>query len=189
MSLEEIERHIKKEEKEKVHRILSEAKAKYYAILTSSSATIEKLRSDNSIRIKAEISRILDTEVNTAKAEAEKRYNTAFSDKIDEISQSIESALASFVATEPYDKLLFILVKRATKELGPGAKVYVNDRDLKKTRDKFPDLDIKSAKNEFVGGVKAVSKDGFKGVDLSLEDILRRKKDILVSKLSQRILS
>jgi vacuolar-type H+-ATPase subunit E/Vma4 len=188
MSLEEIERHIKREEKEQVNKILSEAKAKYYSILSSSSKTIEKIRTDNSTRMKAEISRILDTETNAAKADAEKQYNLAFSDKIEEISRNIKSTLEAFVVTEGYHKLLYSLVGRAVGELGQDSTVYVNERDLKEVQTKFTNLTVKSAKAEFIGGVKAVSKDGFRSVDLSLEDILRRKKGIFMSKLSQHIL-
>jgi vacuolar-type H+-ATPase subunit E/Vma4 len=188
MSLEEIERHIKREEKEQVNKILSEAKAKYYSILSSSSKTVEKIRADNSAKMKAEISRILDTETNAAKAEAERHYNLAFSDKIKEISRNIKSTLESFVATESYGKLLYSLIKRAVDELGQDSTIYVNERDLKNVQAKFPDLAVKSAKAEFIGGAKAISKDGFRSVDLSLEDILRRRKDVFTAKLSQRIL-
>lgn len=187
MSLEGIEKHIKQEEKERVRSILSAAKKKYYLILANSAKKVEKTMSDNSSKMKFDMNSLFDAEVNAAKAEAEKRYNLAFSEKLNEISKNTEKVLGEFVETENYKELLKKLVNKAHTELGEETSIYVKDRDLELVKSAFPNLKVSSTNEKFIGGVKAMSKDGSMGVDLTLKELLRRNNDVLIANISKRI--
>lgn len=188
MSLEEIERRIKQEEKEKVHKLLSNAKKTYYTVMAASAKRVEKVRLEWTVRTKTEVNALLDTEINAAKAEAEKRYNAAFSTVMEDTLHMVPSALAAFVKTSAYKRLLSKLAKKASAELGEDAVFYVTKADLEWVKKEYPKLNILAAKDAFVGGVRAVSKDGFTGIDFSLEYIIRRNKDAFTSELSQHML-
>ncbi|MCL5009913.1 MAG: V-type ATP synthase subunit E [Candidatus Parvarchaeota archaeon] len=187
MGLEEIEKHIRQEEKESIRNILSEAKKKYYTALADSTKKVEKIRSDSHDKIKHEADLLLDTEVNAAKADAEKRYNTIMESKLTDAYKSLQTVIVEFVAKEQYKKLLFELIEKASKELNPDSVFYVNQRDVKIVQEKLPKLRIVAADNEFIGGVKGSSKDGLLVVDFSLEEMLRRKKSVLIERISECI--
>ncbi len=184
MGLEEIEEHIKREEKSKIVKISTEAKRKYYEILTESARKAEEINAASDQKIRDEVSELIDSEINSARVEAERRYNLAYSNKLESNVRKIHDALQDFVKTEAYNSFLFEIINRITKSLGEDSEISVNPRDLKMAKEKFPNLRIIASKAKFIGGAKAVSPDGMTGIDLSLEDVMRRKREEIISRIS-----
>ncbi len=187
MGLEEIEEHIRSEEKAKVVKISTDAKRRYYEILTESAKKTEDMRLAGSKRIKDDTARVIDAEVNAARVDAERDFNLAYSQKLESNLQKAYSVLPDYVKTAGYTDLLYNLVDRITKSLGEDAEIHVNERDLKTVKDKFPDLKIIGEKKGFIGGAMANSPDGMTGIDLTLEEIIRRKREEIIARLAEYI--
>lgn len=137
----------------------------------------QKAKADNDAK------QLLMREMSRANIEAKGIYQKAVNDVINESFDALYGNLNEYTESTDYSKLLAKLAKTATDELGAGCRIILNKKDVQKMKGTAKDITIEESKEDFVGGLRATSKDGKMYVDYSLGKIIESLKEQMAVKL------
>ncbi len=129
----------------------------------------EEYASASKARAAAESSRIIASETSKANIDAKHIIDEATMERLSQALNYITDNLKDYAKTDGYAKLLSVIADKARGELGE-CTIYVQKQDLKAVPGS------QQANEKFIGGIKAVSKDGSKEVDYTLESIFSTLK-------------
>lgn len=181
MGLEEIISNIENDTKAKVNKVVDDAKAEASRIRDNAAKDAAEYTSEMRFRSQTEANQLVARETSKADIEAKQIYQNAVSTVLGGTISTIQDNLSGYVKSDAYVKLLNKLAARAIDELDGDCTITVQKADLPKL--KGIDAKVVAAKDNFVGGLKAVSKDESMYVDYSLEAILEGMKDQLATNL------
>ncbi len=183
MGFEEILESIKKQKADRLREISGNSDDEVAKILSKASAEVSEHSKNLKAKAKLEREQIMNREMSKAAIKAKSAYNG-------EVNAAIESALnvimenyPKYMKTSQYEKLIAKLASVAMKELGSDCTVIIGKEDAKlisKGKQKFA---IADAGSEFVGGLKAISKDGKREVDYTLKSIIENSKNDIANKV------
>lgn len=113
--------------------------------------------------------------------EAKKKLIMRREEIINEIMATATAKLSEFKKSGEYEKWLFEKIKKASFEVGDGAKiVYISANDIQfkdKIESNFGEnITVEAAENDFFGGVKLLNTDRRVSVDYSFKEMLDEQK-------------
>lgn len=184
MGLEEIIKDIDTDTKSRAKQVLDQAHSDAKKILDSSlaeeKAIYEAAESKAAIDSRQELVR----ETSRANVEAKGIYQQAVSEYIKTATDTLTKSLQAYANSAQYKKLMPKLAESASSQLGSGCTITVQARDLKLLSGaSVGDAKITKSKEQFAGGLKAVSQDGKRYIDYSLESIAESLSDNIAVKL------
>jgi V/A-type H+-transporting ATPase subunit E len=169
-----------------IENIDADTRAKVASILDGAGKDAQRIREEaqkrandhiEAIKKKAQndASRLIARELSRANIESRRIYQDAITSVIDGTLESLSKSLQEYTKSTDYPSLLNKLATLAAKELGSDCIIYVQKADISKI--KKVTGSIAEAKEEFVGGLKALSSDKKMSVDFTLENIFENLKD------------
>jgi len=180
MGFEEILKSINSHTEKELQAIAASTKEEVALIMKHASDESESYAKELKQKSDSESARIIASEISKANIEAKHIIDRAVEEKLEAAMQRINSYLKDYTASEAYAKLLQKMAQSAERELGQ-CTIFVRKQDMKL----LPGA--KLSKDSFIGGLKAVSNDGAKEVDYTLESVLAalnyRLSAVLVKKI------
>lgn len=186
MGLESILSEIENNRKERIDALRQEYDKKTGELVISTEKQINNIRAES----EAMLARQLE--------EARARYSTAL--EIEErrilkerkdhlISDALllfDELATSFYKTKEYKKILASMVKSAKELLGKDCKIFASESDLESLGETKGVHKLQKA-SRFTGGIFAVSSDGKKELDLTMDTIMEAIKENLIAEVAVRI--
>lgn len=166
-------------------------KAKVASVLDGAGREAQKIREDaqkdanlhienTKRKAQGDAARLIAREFSRANIESRKIYQDAVTATIDGALDSLSGSLQEYVKSTDYARFLNKSADLAAKELGEDCTIYAQKADLPKIKHGG----AAEAKDQFSGGIKAVSSDGKRSVDFTLESVFQNlKEDIAVQLL------
>ncbi len=180
MGLEEILANIERDTKAKMSQIAVEAENNAKRETEEAQKRAEAYNRHMEQKAQGDSSRLLARELSRANIEARRIYGEALESTINSTLDEVRESLNDYAKGADYPGLLNKLAKAAYDELGSDCMLYLQKRDLPKLK-VAKGIDPKESKEEFSGGLKAVSKDGRLSIDYTLENLFSMvKEDIAV---------
>ncbi len=183
MGLEEIIKNIDIETKARAKQIndgaIIEARKTEDMAEEQAQAYLDEMKSKSD----SDAKQLLTRELSRANIEAKGIYQKAVNDVINESFNALYDNLNEYTESADYSKLLAKLAKSAMEELGPGSRIILNKKDVQKVKAAVKEANIEESKEDFVGGLRATSKDGKMYVDYSLGKIIDSLKEQMAVKL------
>jgi vacuolar-type H+-ATPase subunit E/Vma4 len=176
MGLEEILANIERDTKAKVAQIAEEAEKAAEREKQEAEKRADTYNKHMQQKAQSDTSRLLSRELSRANIEARKIYSEALEGTINRTLDSVRESLEDYAESADYPVLLNKLAQSASKELGGDCIIYVQKRDMPKLK-KGKGADPQEAKEEFIGGLKGVSKDGKLSTDYTLENIFSQIRE------------
>jgi vacuolar-type H+-ATPase subunit E/Vma4 len=183
MGLEEIIKNIELDTEAREKQINEQAIAESRKIKEDAEGRAEKFLAQAMAKADNEAKQMLMRELSRANIEAKGIYQKAVNDAINKSFQSLFDNLEDFMETSGYAELLRKLAKLAVEELGSDSTIFLQKADIQKLKTTQKEGSIQEAKEEFVGGLRALSKDGKRYVDYSLEKIIESLRERMAVKL------
>ena len=187
MGFEEILESIKKQKADRLNEISANSDGEVAKVLSRAEAEVNEYLKNLQVKAKFERDQIMGREMSKAAIKAKSAYNSEVNAAIESAISTITENYSKYMKTDQYKKLIAKLASVATKELGDDCTVIISKEDAKlisKGKQKFALVD---ASNEFVGGLKAISKDGKREVDYTLKSIIENSKDYIANKVLELI--
>jgi V/A-type H+-transporting ATPase subunit E len=176
MGLDEIIDKIENDAETRVRQIMDNAKAEADKIIKDAKAKADEKVAKAGAKAANESKMIIARESSKASVEASQMYQERLNDEVGKAMDSIRLDLPEYAKSEDYRKLLQKLALKASTELGDGCVVYVQKADAEKIKP-GQGFGVSESQKSFAGGLEAVSKDGDRYVDYTLEALLSGIKD------------
>ena len=184
MGLEEIIKDIDTDTKSRAKQVLDQAHAEAKMTLESSEAEEKAIHHAAESKAASDSRQELVREASRANVEAKGIYQQAVSEYINSATDTLAKSLQAYTKSAQYKKLMPKLAKSASNQLGSGCTITVQALDLKLLSGaSVGDANIAKSKEQFAGGLKAVSQDGKRYIDYSLESIAESLSDSITVKL------
>ncbi|MGC8687526.1 MAG: V-type ATP synthase subunit E [Candidatus Micrarchaeia archaeon] len=180
MGFEEVLRSIREKAESETNAIIEQAESESASILEDANAKASAYIALMDSRAKSDSARLIASTESRANIEAKHLIDKEVNQKLADAMAMLQAYLQEYSKSEEYAKLMGALSEKALKLLGE-CTIYVQKRDLKLLKG------AKASEESFLGGLIAVSKDGTKQVDYTLEGILSRISDSVMSKLIKEI--
>ena len=175
MGLDEIIGKIETDAEGRAHKAIEDAKAEADRITNGAKAKAQEKLSQMSLKATNESKVIMTRESSRAATEASQMYQERLNEEVAKSMDSIKAAFPSYTKSEEYTKLLNKLAAKAAGELGEACTLYVRGEDVGKIKPgRFTVLE---SQDNIPGGLNAVSKDGFRYVDYTLDTLLANISD------------
>jgi vacuolar-type H+-ATPase subunit E/Vma4 len=187
MGLEEILKGIKSRKEATLAQIASDTKAQRDKIIGEAKEQAKAIAKEGRAHAKRDAELIEARETSKARIEGKMIYNNALNDRIEEALTSIRNDLGSFTKSNTYNKLLDKLANEVLAGLGNDCTIFANSNDIAYLKGRIKGGNLIQAKEEFIGGIKAVSKDGRREMDYSLESIMEGLRDGLASRIIEEL--
>jgi len=175
MGLKEIIDRIESDAEAKARKALDDAKEESEKITKDAESEASKRVAEAKARAESQSKMIIAREGSKANVEASQMYHERLNGEVNAAIGSIGDFLQEYAKGQEYGKLLQKLADRAAGELGEDCTVSVRPNDIKLI--KPGRYAVVASSEQFVGGLKASSKDGAMFVDYTLEKILSMVKD------------
>jgi vacuolar-type H+-ATPase subunit E/Vma4 len=176
MGFEEVLRSIREKAENEAKTIIEQAESESSLILNDANAKALAYSEAMAAKAKSDSARLLASAESKANIEAKHIIDQAVNQRLNEAMSMLREYLAEYPKSGEYAKLMNALSQRSSQLLGE-CTIYVQKRDMKLLKGS------KEAKESFSGGLIAVSNDGTKQIDYTLEGILSRLNDSIISKL------
>ena len=170
MGLDEIINKIESDAEARKRQIVEAAKAEADRILKDAKAKADEKLSQAKAKAASESKVIITRESSRAQTEASQMYQKRLNEEVNRSIESIRSGFQGYTRSDEYAKLLQKLAGKAAGELGEGCIVYARPEDA--ARIKPEGFSVAVSQEAISGGIRAVSRDGFRYVDYTLDAIL-----------------
>ena len=185
MTLEDILKDIELRGKQELQDL-----TQYYGKRISEIEAKQKLASD---ALRDRISRSTEEEkrsiektiLSSAEMESLKIHRTKESSLIQEAVERAERYLKNQRKSKDYPVLLEQMIRVSRNTLGKNCTIYLGKDDISLLKDK--DAKVIAREVDPYGGIKSVSEDGSKELDLTFSTILKEIREKLISKFSEHL--
>ncbi|MCL5093066.1 MAG: hypothetical protein M1128_01195 [Candidatus Marsarchaeota archaeon] len=187
MSFEEILESIKKQKADRLREISGNSDDEVAQLLSKTAAEVSEYSKNLQAKAKLEREQIMSREMSKAAIKAKSVYNGEVNAAIESTIDAIMENYMKYMKTSQYKKLIAKLASVALEELGDDCTIIISKEDAKlisKGKQKFV---LADAGSEFVGGLKAISKDGKREVDYTLKSIIENSKNDIANKVLEFI--
>ena len=185
MGLDEIIGKIESDTEATVRRIMEQAKAQADGATNDAKAKAQARLSLAKSKAAADSKVIMTRESSRAATEASQMYQERLNDEVRKSIESIKASFQAYTKSDEYAKLLKKLASRAAGELGEDCTIYVKrDDDVKIKPAGFTISELPDGSS---GGLRAVSKDGLKYVDYTLDALLSSINDAIAVEIMKLI--
>lgn len=183
MGLNEILEKIGQDNETRVDRVIDDAHDRANKLLDEARAKASDKVSAAKRRAEQESEGYISREESRARIGAAQKYQEELNAHVASAMDSIRKRLPDYTKTDDYTKLLHSLAGRAVKELGDDCTIYARQADVTKIKGK----NVLEATEHFSGGLKAVSSDGARSVDYTLEQVLNGISDSIAVEILKLI--
>ncbi|MCL4389441.1 hypothetical protein M1397_02420 [Candidatus Marsarchaeota archaeon] len=182
MGLEEIVDRINKDTEDKANRIIDKARGDASKTLNAAAAKASSIRKMKAAKAENDSGLIVSKAASKAEVDGAQLYQKKVNDSINSSIDALRKHLSKYTKTDEYARLLSKLCSLAEHELGDGCKIEMQKDDAVKIRPggKYTIVDAPAG---FAGGIRAVSADGKRSVDYSLERLLESMNDRIAVEL------
>ncbi|MDE1856648.1 MAG: hypothetical protein KGH98_01030 [Candidatus Micrarchaeota archaeon] len=187
MGLEEIIESIRTGTKAKVDKIRSDADAEAERIRSHAAQKSAAITDAESSKASSDAAMLLAREASKAHIEGQRMYQAKINSEITSALSQISHHASEFVKSPTYSELLNKLAEHAVSELGEDCRIYVQKPDAEKLKKGKKGHSVEVAKEKFIGGLKASSKDNTMHVDYTLESIIGEVSSNISTKLFKKI--
>lgn len=187
MGLEEIIDDIEKKKQLETDRLIGDARAQASEIIKAAKDAASKKSKEILDAADLEAKQIKARELSKANIEAKRLVYSAMQESLDNAYKELRKNIASYLKSSQYKALLLKLYNTALDEIGEGCTVYVRKDDVQALEGLKRKAKILDAGSAFAGGLIAVSADGKKELDYSMDRILEIIKPRMYSKLLKLI--
>ncbi len=186
MALENILDEIEIQRKTRLENVHKEYDRKTGEFLISTEKHLNSLIDQHEKQIEMEIADLKLRSSTMLDIEIKKILNDRSESLLSAGMKMLEKAASEFTQSNDYQKALAAMIAIARKELGDSCTIYLDKNDMLKSKDS-KGLKQMERKLRFKGGIFAVSKDGKKELDLTIDTIFRESMEHLLSELFSRI--
>ncbi|HZX20068.1 MAG TPA: V-type ATP synthase subunit E family protein [archaeon] len=175
MTLENVRESLLQEAKSEENRLLKDAEKESQKILNEAKEKTKQIKAEAKISAANSVETEKKERISAAKLKANKIVNEARNKLVEKSMEQIWNEFKEMPGGKDYDLFMKKIIKDAEKELGTGAMVSVNQKDLATTKKYSKNIAKKTL--DISGGAIISSKDNNVSIDASLEAIFENNRE------------
>jgi len=184
MALEDIIKEINESTESKIKEINDSTDEQISKINSDKDNEIKSYKDQMDKKAKAILSQIQIEAQSRTNMDSKRLYDEKVEEKLNDAFTIIKDSYSDIRKTPTYKKVLNKIVSDSVEKLGKDAIISINSKDKDLIDANGINIKVDDA---IVGGVRAVSKDGSKEIDETLDNIIDDVKDQLAMKFLKQI--
>ncbi len=186
MGLKEILEDIDSKTGAEIEGIMQKADDEAGRIRSEAEAKAAEKEQSMAAKSKNDAEQIMVRETSKANIAAKMAYDVAANARVESAIGKIPGKIHEYTKGVKYRKLLDALAAKAAKELGRGCRVLVRKEDAQ-ILPQEAGFNVEVADSQLSGGLIAVSADGKREIDYTLDALLNKLHDRLAQELLERV--
>jgi|GEM_PF-2318991 vacuolar-type H+-ATPase subunit E/Vma4 len=186
MGLENILSEIENNRRQRIDTLRQEYDRKTGELIISTEKRIDSIRKESEVMLSEQLNAVRAKYATALEIEERRIFKERKDHLISEALLLFDDLATSFYKTKEYKKLLTSMIKSARDLLGKDCKIFAFESDIESLGE-TKGLHKFQKGGRFSGGIFAVSSDGKKELDLTMDTIMAAIRENLIAEVAERI--